>query len=148
MSSSCIIFCLKINSGIFSGFSIEGKCTITLELHSNNSYGSPAMSKTKGSGTCAFKEKVLEWLKFWCWKYYILPFQLSNEALYLQCVLNSPHVSLTEFTIGRIMSHFLMPLLYFLLICMNLACLIILLINLPWHTIGNVIWHLTSSYAI
>ena len=57
LSSSCIIFCLKINPGIFSVFSIEGKCTITLELHSNNSYGSPAMSKTKGSGTCAFKEK-------------------------------------------------------------------------------------------
>lgn len=98
---------------LFCGFSLEGKCTITLELHRNNSYGYVKDKKEVGH---ELSKKSLGMVKVLMLK---VPFQLSN-------VLNSPHVSLTEFTIGRIMSHFLMlPLLYFLLICMNLACLII-----------------------
>ena len=113
LSPSCSILGDWINAFTFLWFSIECKCTITLELHRNNSYGYVKDKKEVGH---ELSKKSLGMVKVLMLK---VPFQLSN-------VLNSPHVSLTEFTIGRIMSHFLMlPLLYFLLICMNLACLII-----------------------
>ena len=68
-------------------------------------------------------------------KYY-----LSNFSFQWGCnILSSIHLTLTLFTRGRIMSHFLLP---FLWLCMNLLCLIILLINMPG------IWHLAFQIPI
>lgn len=84
-----------------------------------------------------FQRKVLEWLKFLMGKYYLSNF-LSNEAVTF-CPQFTSRWLLPEFTRGRIMSHFLLP---FLWLCMNLLCLIILLINMPG------IWHLAFQIPI
>ena len=91
--------------------------------------------KTKGSRTHAFSKKSFGMAEVFDGK--VLPFQLSFQW---GCnILSSIHLTLTLFTRGRIMSHFLLP---FLWLCMNLLCLIILLINMPG------IWHLAFQIPI
>ena len=113
LSPSCSILGDWINGFTFLWFSIECKCTITLELHRNNSYGYVKDKKEVGH---ELSKKSLGMVKVLMLK---VPFQLSN-------VLNSPHVSLTEFTIRRIMSH-------------SWCCLYFIFFWYAW------IWHASSS---
>ena len=72
------------------------------------------MSKTKRKWDMSFQRKVWEWLKFWCWKY------LSNFPM------SSIHLTFHWLNLrSGELCHISSCLLYFLLICMNLACLII-----------------------